>query len=217
MLEGTQAINGGRWSEPTRRPVGLPLKHFPFLGPALGQDRLLKAPDGDPDSSGLSLTQPSFVRTQRGLEQVTSLSGPPFPYLSPVFLSKGRRGAGEEYPFPVSHLRNSCPLERTLWLRNFPPGHQLPFCFLIEPLLLPPFCLPPLPLPTGSLLPLGTGHRSLQPGRPGQVGKAAGRWGCPLELRTSSSSLGMVVKGQFWAWTSILSLGGRGGGKGGLQ
>ena len=100
-------------------------------------------------------------------------------------------------------------------LRNFPSGHRLPFCSLIELLLLPPFCVPPSPLSSCSLLPLETGHKALQPGRHSQVGKAGGRWGCPLELKTSSSSLGKAAGDQFGAWTLILSLDRVGGGWGG--
>lgn len=138
-------------------------------------------------------------------------------HLRPVSLgqSRGRRGAGEEDLFLVSHPRNSCPLKTTLQLRNFPSGHWLLFCSLTELLLLPPFCVPPSPLPSGSLLPLETGLKALQPGRHGQVGKAGGRRECPLELRTSSSSLGKAAGGQCGAWTSILSLDSVGGGWGG--
>lgn len=42
-------------------PGDLLWKPFPFLGPGLGQDRLLEAQAWDPDSPGLIITQLSCV------------------------------------------------------------------------------------------------------------------------------------------------------------
>lgn len=42
-------------------PGDLLRKPFPFLGPGLGQDRLLEAQAWDPDSPGLIITQLSCV------------------------------------------------------------------------------------------------------------------------------------------------------------
>lgn len=112
--------------------------------------------------------------------------------LRPIYLgqSRGRSGAGEEDLFPVSHPRNPCPLKRTVQLRNFPSGHSL-----TELLLLPPFCVPPppplwFPAPPGNWAQSSAAWEAY-----GQVGKAGGRWGCPLALRTSSSSLGKAAGG----------------------
>lgn len=135
-------------------------------------------------SSQCQITWPSSVLIQRGLQQVTPLSGPQFLHLCPVSLGRSWDDAHQGLtPFPISHSINFCPLERTMSLRNFPTGHQLPFRSLLEPLLLPLFCWHTnspsgLPLPTGSPL-HGPGHRSLRPGRDGQVGGVGGAGGAP--------------------------------------